>query len=86
MINYLKMPIYFFLTILEGFMNFMCSIFAYYPAFDFSTGFLVHGELIRVRREVAGRVTSRQELNIEADQKVSLAKQLDGSLDKEGGN
>ena len=77
MINYLKMPMYFLLTVLEGLLNFICSIFAYYPALDFSTSFLVYGELIRVRREVVGRVVSRQELNKEADEKVNLAKHLD---------
>ena len=77
MINYFRMLLFFGLVIAEGLINFICSIFAYYPALDFATNFLVYGELFRVRREIGDRVSTRQELNKEADEKVNLAKRLD---------
>ena len=77
MMNYFKMVVFFGLTVVESFMNFVCSLFAYYPAFDFSTRFLVFNEIFRVRREILGRNDSRGDLNKKADGMVSLAKNLD---------
>lgn len=75
--NYFKMCIFFALTVVEGFLNFLCSVFAYYPGFDFANNFLVYGEIFRIKREVRDRVHSRSELAQEADEKVRLAKELD---------
>ena len=77
MINYFKMLVFFGLTVMESFINFVCSVFGYYPAMDFSTKFLVFAEIFRVRKEISNRVDHRDNLNLQADELVKLAKKLD---------
>ena len=74
---YLRTLLFFGLTVIEGIINFCCAVFGCYPALDFSTKFLVFGEIFRVRREIEKRVSDRQSLESEANEKVALAKQLD---------
>jgi len=71
------MVIFNVLCVLDSILNFVCAVFAYYPAFDTATKFLVFNELFRVRREIKDRLDHRQGLEATADQKVTLAKSLD---------
>ena len=75
--NYLKMLVYYSLTVVESVLNFVGSVVGYYPKLEFSTNFLVALELFRVEREIGDRLKERETMENEADAKVKLAKEMD---------
>ena len=77
--NYFKKLGFYFLTIVDGIINFLCSIFGVYLGVDSSTNFLLFLEMRRVRSVVDERAKGRLDLSDKAAKKFEEAKDtLDG--------
>ena len=77
MVIYLKYIIYNFLNLFDSFVNFICSLFCFYPKCDISTNFLVSIELRRVEGEIDTRSTEKASRLGDADEMVDAAKYYD---------
>ena len=79
MMKYFKHLGFYFLTVVDAFINFVCSVFGAYPTIDISTTFLLLFEMRRVNAVLGGTEKKRSQMDAEATQKFEEAKDsLDG--------
>ncbi len=78
--KYITNLTFYSLSVVDGVVNLMASLFAVYPKIDSATSFLVHLELRRVNKEIDGREVKREKEKSEAEAQMSAAK---GILDGE---
>ena len=77
--KYLKSLGYYLLTIVDGLINFGCSIFGTYPTVDISTSFLLLLEMKNIQNVREERIQKRQDLDRQASEKFEEAQDgLDG--------
>ena len=81
--NYLKYLAFYFILLVESFLNLLCAAVGCYPALDWSTAFLAWFEFRRVGSIVAQRANMRTKLENSASEKMSEAKRLDNGQDEE---
>ena len=72
--KYFKNLGFYFLTIIDGVINFLCSVFGLYPTIDSATNFLLVLEMRKVRGVWDDRAKDRQELGEKADKEFAEAK------------
>jgi len=78
--KYITNLAFYFLSVVDGVVNLLASLFAMYPKMDSATSFLVYLELRRVNKEIDGREAKREKEKSEAEVQMSAAK---GILDGE---
>ena len=72
--KYITNLTYYSLSVVDGVVNLMASLFAIYPKIDLATSFLVYSELRRVNREIDSREVGREIKKSEAEAQMSAAK------------
>ncbi len=68
--SYFRYILYFFLSVIDGLVNLLCSLIYYYPGMDFASSFLTRTELGRVYRVIRDRSEEKKEKSKEALQTI----------------
>tara|TARA_R100000458_G_C8022768_1_gene81754 strand:+ start:173 stop:418 length:246 start_codon:yes stop_codon:yes gene_type:complete len=79
--NKLGLIVFYFLGVIDAVLNFIASLFFYYPKVELSIKWLVHTESIRVISTSNSSSENRQKMEEEAMQKKREAYTLDDGKD-----
>jgi len=79
--NYFKYIVFYLTNMLSTIINFVCSLFGYYPQLELGVSFLVILESKRILSELDFAVKKKQDQLDNADEKVKIARELDNGKD-----
>ena len=76
--GYIKMVLFYFFELVGAFINFLGSIFNYYPALDLGVNYLLFVEGKKINKQREERSQQRQEKEQEASSIEAQAYEVDG--------
>jgi len=76
MLRYFKYLVFYFLALVDAFINFLASLVSAYPRSDIGTSFLIRRELGRIGCALDFREKDRSDKLAEANDKVRTAKSI----------
>ena len=76
--GYFKLFIYYFISLIDALINFLCAIVGYYPALEMAQDYIVSRELKRIGGELQDHDHTRAQDIHKADSLVQEAKSLEG--------